>query len=52
MLILDGRLGKIKGPGTIAVVGESTVAALKMIAAHHGACEASLAPQLLDERQA
>ena len=30
----------------VAVVGGST--AFKMIAAHHGACQASLAPQLLD----
>ena len=36
--VVDGRC-------TISVVGEST--AFKMIAAHHGACEASLAPQLL-----
>ena len=32
---------------TISVVGEST--AFKMIAAHHGAWEASLAPQLLHQ---
>ena len=38
--VVDGRC-------TISVVGEST--AFKMIAAHHGACEASLAPQLLHQ---
>ena len=38
IVVVDGRC-------TISVVGEST--AFKMIAAHHGACEASLAPQLL-----
>ena len=43
--VLDRSSRSLDGRCTISVVGEST--AFKMIAAHHGACEASLAPQLL-----